>query len=181
MTTHQATRQGNRMAADTASIDDVLIARHSVTDCRVTVKGGQIDIVGKAPLMTFGPQGSLQLYSPANMEKRVALIMEVAERHLTEFEKLEVYRQMIATRAQCGIDGQKRLRIPPSHMAHAGLYTEHPEVDIIMMSSGDCQWLEMWPAGALSSSHAPDDPYNRAYQMLVGAMKKHAEVEADVA
>ncbi len=169
------------MGTETANTEDVLIARHSVTDSRVTVKPGHIDIVGKSPLMTFGPQGSLQLYSPANMEKRAAEIMAAADRYLTELEKLEVYRQMIATRAQCSVDGQKRLRIPPSHMAHAGLHVERPEVDIILMSSGECHWLEMWPAGALSAAHEANHPYNRAYQMLVEAMKRQAEVEADVA
>ncbi len=158
--------------------EPIAINRHSVTETRVTLKPEHVDMVGKEVILAFGPQKSILVFDPPNWQKYRTATMEAAA-VLIELESREVYRQMIATSAHSTVDGQSRLRIPQPHMARGGLFDENAAVDIIHMTSGDCQWLELWSAKALSSPYDDADLYNMAYAKLVEGVKQRAEVGAN--
>ncbi len=159
--------------------ESIPINRHSVTATRVTLKSEHVAVVGKEVMLAFGPQKSTLVFDPPNWQKYRASTMEAAAA-LTELESRQVYRQLIATAGPSTVDSQNRLRLPQSHMSRGELFAENATVDIIHMVSGDCQWLELWPANALSSSYDPADLYNIAYDTLVAGVKQQAEVGADV-
>jgi len=144
------------------------------------MKDEQLQIVGRNVILAFGARNSICMFNGENWQKYCNGIRQAAASCLTELEKQQVYRQMIATRANATIDAQKRFRIPQPHLSRAHLPSEHPEVDIIYMSSEDCEWLEIWPKDGLSSPEVPDDPYNRTYNLLIAAMREQAGVGADV-
>ena len=158
--------------------EPIAINRHSVTETRVTLKPEHVGMVGKEVILAFGPQKSILVFDPPNWQKYRTATREAAA-VLIELESREVYRQMIATSAHSTVDGQNRLRINQTHMARSELFAENAAVDIIHMVSGDCQWLELWPAQALSRPYDDADLYNIAYAKLVKGIKQRAEVGAN--
>ncbi len=166
------------MPAEKEQPEALTINRHSVTETRVTLKPEHIDVVGTEVMLAFGPQKSILVFDPPNWQKYCTATREAAA-VLIELESREVYRQMIATGARSTIDGQNRLRIPQSHMARGELFDENAAVDILHIISDDCQWLELWPAKALSGPYDDADLYNRAYAKLVEGTKQRAEVGAN--
>lgn len=156
------------------------LTRHSVTDGRVTMKDEQIELVGRDVIIVFGPRRSVCMFSHEAFATYDSVVRQALDQHLQHFERLDVYRQLIATRSAASIDAQKRFRIPQPYLARLNLDPNHPEVDVLHMCGDGYEWLEIWPAGGLSDGPDAEDSFDRAYERLIEAMRGQVGASADV-
>lgn len=156
------------------------LTRHSVTDGRVTMKDEQLALVGREIIVAFGPRRSICMYSPEAFAVHEDIVYAALEKYLQHFERVPIYRQLVATRFAASIDAQKRFRIPQPYLSRMQLDANHPEVDILHMSGDGYEWLEIWPADGLSAGPDTEDSFDKAYERLIEAMRGPVGAAADV-
>ncbi len=120
------------------------------------------------------------MYSPEAFAVHEDIVYAALEKYLQHFERVPIYRQLVATRFAASIDAQKRFRIPQPYLSRMQLDANHPEVDILHMSGDGYEWLEIWPADGLSAGPDTEDSFDKAYERLIEAMRGPVGAAADV-
>lgn len=119
--------------------------RHTVDDKgRLFLPARLREELGDRPVLTRGLDGCLFVYSPAAWE---ALQEKLKSLPLTRAEARAVVRFFFSGAAECEVDRQGRVLIPPNLRAHAGL-----EKDAVIVGVGTR--AEIWAAPAWEAYQA---------------------------